>query len=340
MIDAPHGVARRGLGRQNGGADDTDITISVAPDMAIMATARNTPEKSNPGRQGEVAAHKRKPTEREDLMTTNTPAVTEKYYGHENGHTGPGPVLADVTCPDGLVTVTVDPAATVARVRVLTKDGSDSPAADAVRNTRIRQDAERLVVTVPKVEGVGGQLFGGSTMHFGNGATYINGVRYNRNVSVVNGQVIGGGVQNITQGIEVHVTLPPGSAIQYSGENGSLLSYGVVAAIRGEASNGSITAEVVGRIEAEASSGSIKAGVVTEWINADASKGSVKVEDYRGSAAKIRAGNGSVKFTVAPSASGCIDVKANNGSVELFGVQNRSDLDIRATAGNGTVKKM
>ena len=48
-----------------------------------------------------------------------------------------GPVLADITCPDGTVTVTVDPAATVARIRVFTEDGPDSPAADAARGARI-----------------------------------------------------------------------------------------------------------------------------------------------------------------------------------------------------------
>lgn len=258
---------------------------------------------------------------------------TDKKFTSGDGYTGP--VLAEVTCPNGTVYCTVDPSAPIAQVRVFTQDGSDSPAAKAVRGSKISQKSDRLVIVIPSFP-----ASSGTNMLFGGDQTIINGVRYSGNVTVVNGRVMGGEAPSVTRGVEVHVTLPPGSAIQYSGENGSLLSYGVIAAIRGEASNGSITAEVVGRIEAEASNGSIKAGVVTEWINADASNGSVKVEDYRGSAAKIRAGNGSVKFTVAPSASGCIDVKANNGSVKLFGVQNRSDLDIRAAAGNGVVKKM
>lgn len=69
-----------------------------------------------------------------------------QYVGDEATHSGP--LLADVTCPDGLVTVTVtvDPAVTSSRVRVFTEDVTDSPAADAVRGARIRQDAERLVV--------------------------------------------------------------------------------------------------------------------------------------------------------------------------------------------------
>lgn len=269
------------------------------------------------------------PARRDELPEVN-------HIGDEAAYNGP--VLADVTCPDGLVTVTVDPAATVARVRVFTEDGPDSPAADAARGTRIRQDAERLVVTVPKVKNNGGQ-FGGSTMQFGGGTTYINGVRYTGNVTVVNGRVMGGGVQNITRGVEVHVTVPAGSAVQYSGENGSLHTFGTVAAIRGESTNGSIKAETVGRIEAEAGNGSIKVGTVTEWIDAEASNGSVKVENHVGSAARVRAGNGSVGFTVGASATGRIDIKAGNGSVKVYGVRGRSDLDVRASAGNGTVKK-
>ncbi|MFB7012308.1 MULTISPECIES: hypothetical protein [unclassified Streptomyces] len=251
-----------------------------------------------------------------------------------------GPVLADVTCPDGTVTVTVDPAATVANVRVFTQDGPDSPAADAARGARIQQNAERLIVVVPKVKQNGANFGNNIFQSFGGGATYINGVRYSGNVTVVNGQVIGGGgAQNFTRGVEVHVTLPAGSGVQYSGENGSLHTCGTVAAIRAESSNGSIKAETVGRIEAEAGNGSIKVGTVTEWIDAEASNGSVKVDNHIGSAARVRAGNGSVNFTVGAKATGRIDIKAGNGTVKLYGVRGRDDLDVRATAGNGTVKK-
>ncbi|MEV7842067.1 hypothetical protein OH749_31485 (plasmid) [Streptomyces albidoflavus] len=240
---------------------------------------------------------------------------------------GAGPVLADVTLPHGTVTVTVDPAATVARVRVFTEDGPDSPAADAARGARIQQNAERLVVVVPKVKQNGANFGGNTFQSFGGGTTYFNGVRYS------------GSAQGFTCGVEVHVTLPAGSGVQYNGETGSLHTYGTVAAIRAESSNGSIKAETVGRIEAEAGNGSIKVGTVTEWIDADASNGSVKVENHIGNAARVRAGNGSVGFVVGAAATGRIDIKAGNGTVKLYGVRGRSDLDVRATAGNGTVKK-
>lgn len=261
----------------------------------------------------------------------------QRTFTAEDGYTGP--VLADVTCPTGTVYATVDPAATVARVQVLTRDDRDSPAADVVRNARISQTAERLVVVVPDVEPTA-QHFNGSHMTFNSGGmTVINGVRYSGNVTMVNGEVIGGGAQHVSTGVEVHITLPAGSGIRSRTENGSLRASGVAAAIEAEATNGSVTAECVGRIKAEAGNGSVKVGRVMEWIDAEASNGSVKVEEYAGSACRVRAGNGSVKFTAAPAASGRIDVKAGNGSVKLYGVRGRPDLDVNASAGNGTVKK-
>lgn len=262
-----------------------------------------------------------------------------QYTGDVAAHRGP--VLAEITGRDGLVTVTVNPAVQVASVRVFTRDGADSPAAEAARNTRIRQDADRLVVTIPHVDQKSGRQFGSTTMSFSDGSVHISGAHNGGNVGVFNGGVFNNNnnVQNITSGVEVHVTLPAGSGVQYSGENGSLHAFGIVAAIKSETTNGSIKAEVVGRIEAEATNGSVKVDTVTEWIDAKTSNGSVKVEKYEGRAARIRAGNGSVNFTVGSSASGKIDIKTGNGSVKLYGVRDRGDLDVRASAGNGTVKK-
>jgi len=265
----------------------------------------------------------------------NTP---ERTFTPDDDYTGP--VLADVTCPDGVVYVTVDQAATVAAVRVLTRDAADSPAAKAVRETRITQTAERLVVVVPAVESPGAR-FGGTTMSFGGGRTVINGVTYTGNVTVVNGQVMGGGAGGtvVQTGVEVHVTLPARSGVRYRSENGSLHTTGALVAVDAEATNGSVNIADVGRLKAEAGNGSVKAGRITEWIDAEASNGSVKVDSYAGSACRVRAGNGSVNFTVAPAASGRLDIRAGNGSVKLYGVSNRPDLDVNATAGNGTVRK-
>jgi hypothetical protein len=246
-----------------------------------------------------------------------------------------GPVLADVTCPDGVVHVTVDPAADAARVQVRTQDPT-GPAADAVKNTRIHQTAERLTVVVPPVSPTTQQFNHGGGVFIG-GNSYssitVNGVTFNsfgsRGTTVING----------TMGVEVLITLPAGSGVKSRSENGSLHVYGVLAALEAEASNGSITAETVGRIKAEADNGSVKIGTVTEWIDAESSNGSVKVDHYAGRAARVRSGNGSVAMTVAPQATGQIVAKAGNGSVKLYGVRNRSDLDVRASAGNGTVKK-
>lgn len=242
---------------------------------------------------------------------------------------GSGPVLADITCPDGVVRVTVDPAAEVAQVRVRTDDPT-GPAAEAVKNTRIAQSAERLTIVVPPLPPTTRQFSHG-------GGVFIGGNSYS-SVTINGVTVVGGTVSGMT-GVEVLVTLPAGSGVKYASENGSLHTHGVLAALQGEAGNGSIHAETVGRIEAEASNGSIKVGTVTEWIDAESSNGSVKVDHYAGSAARVRSGNGSVAMTVAPAASGRIVAKAGNGSVKLYGVRYRGDLDVQATAGNGTVRK-
>lgn len=278
----------------------------------------------------DIARHGNVPPARRD----STP---ERTFTPTDGYTGP--VLAEITCPDGMVYVTVDPATKVAAVRVLTHEGTDTPAAQAVRDTRIMQTAEVLAVIVPEIAPTGGQRFNGSTVSFGGGRTVINGVSYTGNVTVVNGQVISGGGSNVRTGIEVHVTLPTGSGVRYRGENGSIETTGVLAALDAEASNGSVRVQSVGRLKAEASNGSVKAGEVTEWIDAEASNGSVKVDRYAGSACRVRAGNGSVTLTAAPSASGRLDIRAGNGSIRLYGVRSRNDLDIKATAGNGTVHK-
>lgn len=255
----------------------------------------------------------------------------ERTFTPDDGYTGP--VLADLTCPDGVIHVTVDPNATVATVRVRT-DGPTGPAATAVKDTRIHQSAERLTVVVPPLPPTTGHVNGGVRISGNNFSTVtVNGVTFHGGIG--RGTTIVGG----TTGVEVLVTLPAGSGVKSRSENGSLHVYGVLAALEAEASNGSIHAETVGRIKAEADNGSVKVGTVTEWIDAESSNGSVKVDHYVGSAARVRAGNGSITMTVAPAATGQITAKAGNGSVKLYGVRSRSDLDIRASAGNGTVKK-
>ncbi|MFF8387833.1 hypothetical protein ACF053_29910 [Streptomyces kanasensis] len=265
-------------------------------------------------------------------------STPERSFTSTGGYAGP--VLADVTCPTGVVYVTADRSAEVAAVRILTQDGPDSPAAEAVRGATITQDAERLVVVVPDVPHGAGGFGNASFTSFGGGSTYVNGVRFDGPVSVVNGRVIiGGGAVNMTNGVEVHITVPAGSGVRYRSENGSLHTYGPVAAMEARTTNGSVRAEQVGRLKARASNGSVKAGTVTEWLDAESDNGSVKVEDYAGSACRVRAGNGSVALTVARGASGRIEARAGNGSVKLYGVRGRTDLDVDATAGNGTVRK-
>ncbi|AXU16813.1 DUF4097 family beta strand repeat-containing protein [Streptomyces clavuligerus] len=266
---------------------------------------------------------------------TSTSVTTHNSRERVFTSTDTGPVLADITCPDGTVRVTVDPAATVARVQIRTDDPT-GPAVQAVLDTRIEQTPERLTVAVPPLPATAQRQF-----HHG-GTVFISGNSH----SVV--QVSGVGFishdgRGITvsgsTGVEVIVVLPAGSSAIYAGGNGSIHTHGVLAALKAETTNGSIKADVVGRVGAEAANGSIRVGTVTEWIDAEAGNGSIKIDTYAGSTAQVRAGNGSVTVTVAPAATGRITARAGNGNVKIHGVRNRTDLDIRATASNGTVKK-
>ncbi|MFF4385585.1 hypothetical protein ACFY0G_02145 [Streptomyces sp. NPDC001552] len=261
--------------------------------------------------------------------------AADRQFTADEGHNGP--MLADVTCPTGSVHVTVDPAATVATVRVFTRDAATSKAADAVRGTRITQNGVFVTVDVPRVPGGGSG--GGTTVSFGGGQTIINGVSYSGNVTVVNGQIRGGNsVQQVSTGVEVQITLPASSAVRYRGEQGSLRTVGRLSAVEANG-GGSVHVDTAGRLKASVLNGSVTAGRITEWIDADATNGSVKVEQYAGEACRIRAANGSVNLTAAPAASGRLDIEAGNGSIRVYGVQGRTDLDVHAVAGNGTVRK-
>ncbi|MFD3844775.1 hypothetical protein ACFWVB_02645 [Streptomyces microflavus] len=255
----------------------------------------------------------------------------DRTFTAGNGHTGP--VLADITSPTGTVYVTAHPDALVATARVLTLDQPDSPAATAVRNTRIEQTAGRLVVAVPRVPPAAHRSRGGTTV--------INGVHYSSSgsMTVVNGQVMGGVAQHTEHGVELHITVPTGSDVRYRSESGSLHTFGTLAAIEADSANGSVHAETVTRIQVSVDNGSVRVGRVTESMHANASNGSVRVAEYAGSACRVRAGNGSVDLTVDPAASGRLDIRAGNGSVLLRNVRHRTDLVVDAVAGIGAVRK-
>ncbi|MEU3602255.1 DUF4097 family beta strand repeat-containing protein [Streptomyces sp. NPDC006798] len=239
-----------------------------------------------------------------------------------------GPVLADITCPDGAVRVVVDPDATAVRVEVTSGD-PDGPAAEAVRRTRIHQSGARLTVVVPPTPPT---AFTGvsSGVVVASGNVRIDGLTFTNH---------GGGiVVSGSAGAEVLVVLPAGSSVTYTGASGSIRTAGVLAGLTARTTSGSVAAETVGRMNTESSSGSITAGTVTERVDISASSGSIKIGDYRGADARIRTTSGSITLTASPAARGRITARAVSGSVRLCGTAGRDDLVVRASAVSGTVR--
>ncbi|MEU5161235.1 DUF4097 family beta strand repeat-containing protein [Streptomyces sp. NPDC020875] len=240
-----------------------------------------------------------------------------------------GPVLADITCPDGAVRVVVDPAATAARVEVTSGD-PDGPAAEAAARTRIHQTGNRLSVVVPPVPPTVYAGIRGSGVIVLSGTVHINGLN-------INGHGGRGTVMTGSTGVEVLVVLPAGSSVTYTGSSGDLRTHGVLAGLTATTVSGSIIAESVSRMSAESVSGSITAGTVTERVDAESVSGSVTVGAYGGELASIRTTSGSVRLTASPAARGRITARAVSGSIRIHGTDGRDDLDISASAVTGTV---
>lgn len=220
-----------------------------------------------------------------------------------------GPVVADITCPQGAVYTTVDPGADTALVQLLAEDGADSPAADIIRGAEVRLTEGRLVIAIPQSPWSGSRFFGP------------------------------GGNITFQRGIEVHITLPGGSSVTYRGQNGSLYTSGQVENLEGQSDNGLIQVECVKNIKARTLNGPIKTDVVIGQFDAETQNGQIGVLTYVGRSARARSVNGSVWMSIGSSASGSIDVGTHNGSIELHGVTGRSDLNVHTSTLNGSVRK-
>ncbi|MFM9815646.1 hypothetical protein ACKI16_45130 [Streptomyces scabiei] len=253
-----------------------------------------------------------------------------------------GPVLASVNCPMGIVRVTVDPAATIARAEVRTDD-TTGPAADAVAKSRISQDGNRLTIVVPEVEGAGGGMT--QTVITRGGRTTVTqtiGTVYGSmtGVTIINGQIItGGGNGVVSSGVEVLVTLPAGSGVQMKSRNADLEVTGLLAALDLDTHNGSLRAGVIGRVQVRGHNGDNEIDAVQEWADIETHNGTTYIGSYGGGAARLITHNGNVELSAAPAASGRIEARAHNGNVRLRGVSHRPELDVVAKTRNGHVSK-
>ncbi|MFI9588270.1 hypothetical protein ACIHCQ_42295 [Streptomyces sp. NPDC052236] len=254
-----------------------------------------------------------------------------------------GPVLASVNCPMGIVRVTVDQAAAVATAVVRTDDATGA-AADAVRDSRISRDGNRLTVVVPDVQGAGGGGFtqtvtrsGGRitvSQNFGTVTGSVTGV------TIVNGRVItGGGNTAVSSGIEVLITLPAGSGVQMTSYNADLEITGLLAALDLDTHNGNVRAGILGRVKVRGHNGDNDIAAVQEWADIETHNGNTYVRSYGGGAARLITHNGNVELSAARSASGRIEARSHNGNIRLRGVSGRSDLDVVTNTRHGHISK-
>lgn len=253
-----------------------------------------------------------------------------------------GPILAVIDCPTGFVNIIVDQNIAAPEVAVHTDDTS-GPAADAVRNTKISQQGNRVTVTVPDVPGSGGITQTATTRGGRTTVTQTAGTVYGNitGMTIVNGRVTVGGASNVTptSQIRVNITLPAGSGVQMRSYNAGLQVTGPLSALEFDTHNGDLYAGLLGRLKVRGHNGTNEIDAVQEWVDIETHNGTIYIGSYAGAAARLITHNGNVELAAAPSASGRIEARSHNGNIRLRGVSGRSDLDVVTKTRNGHVSK-
>ncbi|MGW2826364.1 DUF4097 family beta strand repeat-containing protein [Streptomyces sp. NPDC001443] len=277
------------------------------------------------------------------LLTSQASVNTTKSEtgtGQEQEAPAARPYLADITCPDGVVTVTVDPAATVASATVRTKDTS-GPSAYAARKATIRLNGDVLTVVVPKTEATvvnnmrvrGGTVYQ-NVSYVGPGTT-LTGVTIDGNGNMTIGGISGGGHNPV----EVDVILPPGSGVKMDSYNAPLTVRGALAALDFKTQNGNLNAGVLGRVKVRGYNGNNVIDAVQEWADLETYNGDNEIDSYSGGEAKLVTYNGDIRLTVSRTANGRVEARTYNGDIRLRGVSGRSDLAVSTKTRNGDVRK-
>ncbi|WP_019061493.1 hypothetical protein [Streptomyces prunicolor] len=271
------------------------------------------------------------------------PSASDHVSAATNSTTGEGdqrhtPFLANITCPNGRVTVTVDPAATVARATVRSTE-STGRWADAARRATIRLVGNRVTVVVPEPEPL---ISHGTTFHSAYGSSYYFGDR----VTVAGDFHVGDRVTNVgrmnagedgSSRLEVNVTLPLGSGVTMTTRNADLIIHGALAELDLTTLNGGLTAGVLGSVTVRGHNGSLTISAVQESADIETHNGRTTITTYSGSDARIISHNGSIGLTVARTARGRIEARSYQGAVTLHGVRGRYDLYVDARNRYGTV---
>jgi hypothetical protein len=278
------------------------------------------------------------------LLTDQAGVSTTKTGADQQQEAPSGrPYLADITCRDGVVKVTVDPRATIPTATVRTDDKT-GPAADAVRRSTVSLHGDRLTVNVPDIEGAGGVT---QIINTGRGRTTVfqsAGVVYGNLTGVTidgNGNMTIGGVSGgiASSPIEVLVTLPAGSGVKVESHNANLEVDGPLAALRMDTHNGHVRAGVVGQVQIDGHNGHYTFEAIQTSVEIDSHNGHTVIGSYSGGNARVITHNGSLQLSATPRATGRIEARSHNGSIYLRGTQGRGDLDVRTSTRNGSVVK-
>lgn len=280
--------------------------------------------------------------------------IKEHALSSEKIHvmTTAGAIELDLSVSNGVVNVTVDPAAAHGRVRVHTA-ATEGTVADAVNDTVFTERGNKLTVTVPddpaggsySVMQVGGNVvrFNGGVINTGNTGTMTGMTISNGDIWVGDRQVVAGGRVVAEQGtvvggasgtITVDVILPPRSSLAVNTKNAETTVRGDLEAIRFDARNGSLQAGGVKVLEAETHNGSVLLDRVEAELEASTHNGSITIGAYNGHRGSARTHNGNVTISATPASSGRLTARTHNGNIRVRGA---GHLDLKTSTHNGRV---
>lgn len=258
----------------------------------------------------------------------------------------PGPVALDLVMYAGRIRLIAQPTLKQARV-VLKTDATSGPSADAIRDTTVVQNGQRVTVRVPDTGGFDG---GSTTIRMGNSTMTFSG---GPGVSIVGGNIhisghCSGKVflngREVTASsavdasaptpIEATVYLPARSEAQIGTRIAETVATGELARIDYDGSSGSLTADRVGDLDAVITSGTVTVAAVTSSLAAILTSGVLSIGAYSGRDARVNLTSGSFRMTATPQSSGRLAVNVTSGTAQVTGA---GHLNVRRHVTSGHV---
>lgn len=269
--------------------------------------------------------------------------------------TNAGDRLADINCPIGAITVTVDPSS-VARITVSTTD-TEGPVADAVNGALFHDIQGSMTLSIPEIRGQSGGFasvsHGGTTFQsFGSGSVFSGINVHGGQVTIDGGDVYVGGKRVVSGGrvvaeagtevggagngtITVEVTLPSvSSSLRCETTSASVAVHGNLEAIDFYSVSGSLSAAGVYSLRACTTSGGILADAVDGDLDAESVSGRITIGAYNGSDASLKSVSGSLALSATPAARGRLSARTVSGAIGLRGT---GALDVRTRSVSGHI---